>query len=79
MAYRITELWAWVASSSTGDECVVSSQIPGLGTVPLIGCDEARANALRPFAARASKVYGQPVRLVRFTTRTEMGLPLGAH
>jgi hypothetical protein len=68
---RIEHVWAFL-SVDDGGEGVCAAPMGGLGMVPLIAADEARLESLKPIAAHIAKMFGKPVRLVKFTTREEV-------
>jgi hypothetical protein len=71
--YRLTTLTAYVAVDPKDDsEGIVGGTVPGLGTTPLIGADDARVMQLRPIAEKTARLTGRPVKLVRFTGREDI-------
>ena len=70
MGRRIIEMYAWVSDHPDG-EGVLAAELDGLGTVPLVGADLARADSLRPVAQALADAFGQEARLLRFTVREE--------
>jgi hypothetical protein len=63
---RIDELWAWISHDEEGEG------ILGFGAIPLIGADQDRIESYRVHAQHIAKMSGKAVRLVRYTTRTEV-------
>ena len=72
---KITELWAYI-TEDTGpdDEGVVASLggHGGIGIMPLIGADAERMLSLKGLERATAKASGKTVKLVKFTTRTEV-------
>jgi hypothetical protein len=72
MPTSIQELWAWVAvDKDDGCEGVVAYRI-GDYWVPLMGADRERMESMRDLAVAASRHSQQTIRLLRFTTRTDV-------
>jgi hypothetical protein len=70
---KIERLYAWVATEPDGGEGVCGAYVPELGgLVPLVGADRERIESLRDHAAITRKASGYPVRMVEFSTRTNM-------
>lgn len=68
---RIDEVFLFVADEGTG-EGVVAFQTPDGKWMPLVAADSARLASLRPLALAISAKTGQPIKLLRFTTRTQV-------
>jgi hypothetical protein len=69
---RIDEIYLFVSSDETG-EGVCAGPLFGPGTVvPLIAADEARLKSLIPVARQIAKASGKKVKLLKFTTRSEI-------
>lgn len=70
---KIEKLYAWVATEPDGGEGVCGAFIREMGgLVPLVGADRERIESLRPYAELTRRGSGYPVRLVEFSTRTDM-------
>lgn len=70
--FQINHIWAFL-SVDEGGEGVCAGPLLGKGTViPLIAADEKRLAILRPFAQELAKVFGKPIKLVRFSLREEI-------
>lgn len=71
----INELYAFIGTDGQGQEGIVSAEgiIDGRRTMlPLVGADRERMLSYRPLAVSATQQTGQPIRLVRFSTREEL-------
>ena len=73
LGFVIREVFVFVAVHGDGDEGVVGALIGGQWML-LVAADPVRVEALRPYAEHAARVSGKPVRLVRFSTRSELGV-----
>ena len=66
----ITEMYAFVAEESPGDEGVIGMTLnmPGVGPsfTPLVGADMDRVESLRPHAIQIGKMTGKKIRLKKF-------------
>jgi hypothetical protein len=71
LGFRIESVYAFVSVHDDDDEGIVAATIGGV-MLPLIAADAERLEALRPFAVRAARASGRPVRLVRFDRRTDV-------
>jgi hypothetical protein len=69
VGFVIHDLYAFVAVHSDGDEGIIGIGDPML---PMIAADLTRLQRLRPYAQQVADASGLTVRLVRFTTRTEL-------
>ncbi len=69
--FRITTLHAFLTVDTYGDEGVITVNVGG-NLVPLIGTDEHRLAALRPFAEQEAAQTGRPVRHARFSVREDI-------
>lgn len=70
---RIAELWAWVSVENAPDDEGVCGFLAPDGTwMPLVGADRKRIESLRPMARLIAEKSGKPVRLVRFSARTDV-------
>ncbi len=69
---RIDEIYAFIAEEAKG-EGVCAFQF-GNTLLPMVCADIARVDSLREKAREIAAVSGRRIRLVRFTTRTELEL-----
>ena len=69
--FRIADIHAFITVGDDGDEGVIGMTTPA-GWVPFIAADPARLEQLRPLAVLIGKQFGQKIKLVRFSTRTEV-------
>jgi hypothetical protein len=69
VGFVIHDIYAFIAVHADGDEGIVGIGDPML---PMIAADLARLQALRPYAQQVADTSGLTVRLVRFTTRTDL-------
>lgn len=69
--YRIDSLFAFTCVDSDGTEGVCAAQMPGLGTVPLMGADLAMVAKLRPLAQKVATQTGRKVVLSHYSVRTD--------
>jgi hypothetical protein len=68
----IDEVYLFVSSDEDG-EGVCAGPLLGPGSmVPLIAADKARLDSLIPVARQLAKASGTKIKLVKFTTRTEV-------
>lgn len=67
VGFVINDIYAYLAVAGDGDEGIV-----GFGGTPLIAADLTRLHETRPIAEAIAKQTGITIRLVRFTTRTEL-------
>lgn len=72
LGFVITEVYAYLAVHDDGDEAVAGATMPDGTLMPLIAADPARLEALRPYAEAVARLAGKRIRLVRFTTRTDI-------
>lgn len=73
MSTKIEEMWAWVSvDPDTGDEGIVAANMPGLGWHPLVTGRKHLTEKMELLAQRVAKESGRKIRLVRFTSRTEV-------
>jgi hypothetical protein len=69
---RIDEVWLFISVDQTG-EGVCAGPLMGPGTlVPLIAADKARMESLIPVARQIAQASGKPVKLIKFSTRSEV-------
>lgn len=70
---KITEMYAFVvADKDADDEGVVGVSTPN-GWMPLVGADMKRMEALKPMAKDLARELKKPIRILKFTTMTEIG------
>lgn len=70
---KITEMYAFVtADKGPDDEGVVGVNTPA-GWMPLVGADMKRMEALKPVAKQIAKETKKVIRILKFTTMTEIG------
>lgn len=69
---RIDKIWAFLSIDPVdGNEGVCAATIGGT-LMPLIAADPARLKALEPIARQLAKASGNTIKLVEFSTRTEV-------
>ena len=66
----IEQMYAFLAQDEEG-EGVVSIRV-GDQHYPMVGADMARVDQFRPLARQMAQQTGVPIRVVTFTTRTEI-------
>jgi hypothetical protein len=69
---RITEMFAFVAEDSLG-EGVVGMRMPTGVWIPPVGADMDRVESLKIYARQIAKESGQKIRLIKLTTREDLG------
>ena len=71
---RIEELFAYITHEpgDPDDEGVTAMVVPGIGSAPMVGADEARMMSLKPIAQKMATLTGQTIRLVKFSIKTEL-------
>lgn len=67
----IEELFAWISVHPDGSEGVLSWRF-GDTHLPLIGADKERIESFRRHAELVRQATGYPIKLVRYSTRTEL-------
>lgn len=72
MPLRIDELYAYVSVDEDGDEGLCAFLGPDGSWMPMVAADEARVEQLRPIAQDIIQHSGMAVRLLRFSTRSEI-------
>lgn len=72
--FRIKTLTAFMAIDPKDDSEGVIGFLNPLNGInePLIGADDERIMQHRPYAEKVAQMTGQPVKLVRFTTREDV-------
>lgn len=64
---KIVELYAYVVADSGPDDEGVPTLWSGVGYLPMMGADRARADDLRAHAVAIAEQLGKPVKLIRST------------
>lgn len=70
--FKITELFAFIATEPDGTEGVTSVHTPALGNMPMVGADPARLDSLRPYAVEISRATGTEIVLAKFMPRVNV-------
>jgi len=73
---KIDEVFLFVAEDDTGEGII--GELMGDNWVPFVCADLARVNQLRPRAELIAKTTKKKVKLIRYSTRTEMEVIEGA-
>lgn len=68
---RVDRLYAFLSVDEDGNEGLCAAPLNGM-TMPLIAADRARMESLVPVAQELARLSGRKVRLVEFSTRTEL-------
>lgn len=72
---RITELFCFaVYDGGPDDEGVPAFTHPFLGTMPLMGADNARIEALMPMAQQLADTAGKELRIYKFSHKEQIGV-----
>jgi hypothetical protein len=70
---HIDDLWLFVSIDDKGNEGVCAAPLAGPGSlVPLVAADEARLKSLLPVARQIARGSGKTVKLIKFSTRSEI-------
>lgn len=69
--FKITELFAFIATDEDGTEGVCSMHSPAFGNLPMVGADPARIESLRPHAEKTAEITRVPIVLARFRSRED--------
>lgn len=69
---KITEMFAFIAEDGRPDNEGVIAQKIGDTWMPMIGADMARIDDIRPHAQALARQFGMKIKLVKFTTRTDV-------
>ncbi len=70
MKLRIDELFLFVAENEEGEGLI--GHRSGDQWIPFVCADKARLNSLRPMAENIARESGKKIKLIKFTTRTEL-------
>jgi hypothetical protein len=70
---RIGSIWAVLSVDEGGEGLVAAPLAPGMLSVPLIAADETRLTQITQIARMMSRVSKKPMRVVKFTTREDIG------
>lgn len=69
----IDRMYAFVATDEDGDEGICARFNRATGEwMPLVGADAARLESLTPIAQELADALGKPIRVLKFSTRTEV-------
>ncbi|MBR0879598.1 hypothetical protein ACVMGC_000996 [Bradyrhizobium barranii subsp. barranii] len=69
---RIDEVYLFVSVDEAG-EGVCAAPLMGEGSlVPLMAADKKRVEALKPWAREVARITGKKIKLIKFTTRSEV-------
>lgn len=71
MAFKITEIYAFIAVGPDGDEGVCGFQSAGT-FMPMVCADQARVDSLRPVAVSLAAITGARITLAKFSVREDM-------
>ncbi len=71
---RITEMFAFVAEESPGEEGIMGARAPNGDWFPLVTNNMTTVSALRPAADAIAQVSGLPYRVLRFELIGELQL-----
>ena len=66
----IDKLYAWIATEPDGGEGIISMMLPTGLSLPLIGADRERIEALRSYAESLQQATGYPVCMKMFSNGT---------
>jgi hypothetical protein len=69
---RIDQCWIFVSADEDGNEGACAATMPPFGLVPLIACDDARLESLRPMAKKIAGMTGKTIKLIRLTTLEDL-------
>lgn len=64
--FKVTELWAWIATGEDGDEGVLAFRGADAVWVPLVCADQARIDSTRDYAQNMARAANKKVELRRF-------------
>jgi hypothetical protein len=69
---RIEAMWAYLSVDKTGNEGVCAAPLARGVTAALCAADERRLRELRPTVALMARMWGRPIRLVKFLNRLDI-------
>ncbi len=73
MAYVIKEVWAYIATDENDVEGICGfMDVHTKQWLPMVCADQARIDSLRPMAEHIAKQSGLPIKLVRFSVRSDV-------
>ena len=76
---HIDQCWIFISVDEHGNEGACAASMPPFGMVPLIACDEARLESLRPMAKQIAGMTGKTIKLIRLTTREDLEIIEPSH
>lgn len=68
----IEEMFCFIATEENGDEGIPAFGGNGM-FYPMVGADLERVEQLKPIAAQIAKVSNKKIRVVKFTSKEELG------
>jgi hypothetical protein len=71
MSYRISEIWAFTTVGDDDEEGIIPF-VSRMGVLPMIAADDVRLTQLTPLAQDFANQTKRAVRLVKFSTLTEV-------
>jgi hypothetical protein len=71
MTHKINSVWLFISEDETG-EGIIGATIGGV-FMPFVAADEKRLESLRGHARMIAQASGRKVKLIRMTTREEIG------
>lgn len=75
--FRIAAIWAFTTiNPKDNSEGIIGELVDG-AWMPYIGADEHRVKCLKPAARRIAASLGRPVRLSKFSERTDLEIIQG--
>lgn len=72
MQNKITTIHAFIAEEEDGSEGLCAFQSPGYGWIPMVAADPDRVQSLREYAEGIARSTGRPVKLIRFSVRSDL-------
>lgn len=71
---KLESVWAYMSEDDTGKEGICGYNDPRTNIwIPMLAADEERLKSLRPFAHQIASVTRKKVKLVKFTSREDLG------
>lgn len=70
---KITEMFCFAMSDKDDDDEGVPALFTGLGSMPLVGADITRIDALLPHAQKIANEFGKPLRIYKFSQKEQIG------